>query len=342
MAHNLAHKRNGEAAFVYADHTAPWHRLGTPVTGAQDAETMLVLADADYDVKVVPVIAADPETGEPLRNPDGTYVLVDDSRATLRVNDDATLVGLATVGTRYEARNNRETLERALAVVGAAKGDAVIDTMGVLGRGERFFATIDLGTLMVDPGGVNDRICRYLVVSCGHDGIWPIRYANTDVRAVCENTVVMGLQSAQRVFTARHTRNVDTALEDARRVLDISVEWAEQFKAMAEQMLAIPVPAGSGRLDKVLDTVFPAKPDETDRQRRNRDEVNQVVRALYANDRNAGGFGPTGWSAYNAVVEYLDHYRDADADARALASMDDTSWVTRKKVVAQKAVLALA
>lgn len=341
MSHDLAVKSDGGAAFVYADHTLPWHRLGTAVQGAQNAETMLSLAEADYDVTLVRVAAVD-ESGNLLYNPDGTPVIIEDSRATVRLNPDGTMVDLATVGTRYEVRNNRETLERALAVVGASNGEAVVDTLGVLGKGERFFATIDLGTLVIDPMGINDKIARYLVVSCGHDGIWPIRYANTDTRAVCKNTVIMGLKSAQRVFTARHTRNVDTALEDARTVLRISVDWATEYKAMAEQMLAIPIPQASNRLDKVLDVVFPAKPDETDRQRKNRNDVNEIVRALYHNERNAAGFGFTGWSAYNAVVEYLDHYRKADPSERALASMDDNSWVTRKKIAAQQAVLALS
>lgn len=341
MAHDLAQTSSGTAAFVYADHTLPWHRLGISVTGAQTADRMLALAEADYDVAVMPVIALDPATGEPARNPDGTYVVVEDSRATVRIDPGGAMTGLATVGTRYEVRNNRETLERALAVVGASRGEAVVDTLGVLGRGERFFATIDLGTLVIDPQGVNDRIARYLVVSCGHDGIWPVRYANTDIRAVCKNTVVMGLKSAQRVFTARHTKNVDSTLEDARTVLRISVDWAAGFKDMAEQLLAVPVPQSSARLDRVLDAVFPAKAGETDRQAKNRSDVNEIVRALYANDRNAAGFGFNGWSAYNAVVEYLDHYRKADPNERAVATMDDNSWVTRKKVVAQQAVLAL-
>jgi hypothetical protein len=62
---------------------------------------------------------------------------------------------------------------------------------------------------------------------------------------------------------------------------------------------------------------------------------------LYDNERNAGGFGYTGWSAYNAIVEYLDHYRDADGDERALASMSTTSIVTQKKNTAQAFILAL-
>jgi phage/plasmid-like protein (TIGR03299 family) len=308
--------------------------------GLQTLDAMLEAAQADYQVILTKVAAVD-DDGKLITDKDGRPVLIDDSRATIRDNGDGTYDSLATVGTRYEVRQNREVMERALAVVGATGGDAVIDTCGVLRDGARFFSTIDLGTLVIDPMGVNDRIARYLVVSTGHDGVWPIRYANTDIRAVCQNTVIMGLRDAERMFTARHTRNVDTAIQDANEALRISVEWAKSFQSMAERMLTIPVPLGSNSLDRVIDAVFVPKKDETDRQRKNRDEINQLVRGLYVNERNGKNYGYNGWSIYNSIVEYLDHYRDDDKVAMAQASMDDNSWVTRKKIEAQNAVLTL-
>ena len=339
MAHDLEITKGG-ARFAYADREIPWHRLGKPMKGLQTLDAMLEAAQADYEVILTKVAAID-DDGKIILDKDGRPVIIEDSRATIRDNGDGTYDSLATVGTRYEVRQNREVMERALAVVGATKGDAVIDTCGVLRGGARFFSTIDLGTLVIDPMGVNDRIARYLVVSTGHDGVWPIRYANTDIRAVCNNTVIMGLRNAERMFTARHTRNVDTAIQDANEALRISVEWAKEFQATAERMLAIPVPLGSASLDKVVDKVFPAKKDETDRQRKNRNEINGLVRSLYTNERNGKNYGYNGWSIYNSIVEYLDHYRDDDKIAMAQASMDDNSWVTRKKIEAQHAVLAL-
>lgn len=341
MAHELEIV-NGKANMAYATgegRTTPWHRLGTPMKGLQTMEAMLTAANADFDVVLSRVAAVD-EEGNLLRNPDGSIVMIDDSRATIRQNIDGGFQALATVGTRYEVRQNREVLERALAVVGASSGDAVIDTVGVLRDGKRFFATIELDALVLDPTGVNDKIARYLVVSCGHDGVWPIRYANTDIRAVCNNTVIIGLSSAQRVFTARHTRNVDTVIEDAQRVLEISSAWGKAFSAEAERMLSINIPNGSLKIDKVLSKVFPAESGETARQKKNREEVNTLVRGLYVNDKNAGKFGFNGWSLYNAIVEYLDHYKYSDPTIGAMAAMDENSTNTQKKIAAHKAVVS--
>lgn len=337
MAHELDFKADGSARFVYAGEV-PWHRLGTKVNGLRRVEEMLELAGANYEVLATRVVAID-DDGNILTNADGSPLIIRDSRATVRKDIDGTYSDLATVGTRYEVRQNHEVAERALAVVGASAGDAVIETCGVLREGRRFFMTIDLGSLVIDPLGINDRIARYLVVSCGHDGIWPIRYANTDIRAVCNNTVIMGLKDAKRVFTARHTRNVDSTIEDAQQVLKISTEWAKRFKEQAETLLKVPVPPSSSKIDTVINAVFPIDKGATDRQRKNHMQTVSEIRSTYANARNAGGYGYNGWSLLNAITEYLDHGRDADPNDKAAASMDENSWVTRSKIIAHQSLL---
>jgi phage/plasmid-like protein (TIGR03299 family) len=341
MAHELEIVGK-KAKMAYADgdgRMVPWHRLGTPMAGLQTMEAMLEAAEADYDVILTRVAAVD-DNGDLVRNNDGSVVIVEDSRATVRQNLDGSFNALATVGTRYEVRQNREVLERAFAVIGASEGDAVMDTLGVLRNGARFFATIELGGLIIDPAGVNDKIARYLVVSAGHDGVWPIRYANTDIRAVCSNTVVLGLKNAQRVFTARHTRNVDGTIEDAREVLNISVKWAESFGAEAERMLSINAPLGGKKIDSVIEAVFPKDKSETERQKNNREQTYDLIRNIYLNNRNAGKFGFNGWSLYNAIVEYIDFYRISDPVAGAVAAMDENSSSTQKKILAHRAVVS--
>lgn len=341
MAHELEMKADGTAKFAYSlKGGIPWHRLGVPLEGLQTVDAMLKAAEADYEVKLTKVAAVD-DDGNFILDGNGKPIIIEDTRATIRDNGDGTLNALSSVGTRYVVKQNREVAERALAVVGASEGEAVVDTAGVLQDGKRFFMTLDLGSLIIDPMGVNDKIARYLVVSTGHDGVWPVRYANTDIRAVCNNTVRLGIKEAERVFVARHTKNMDSAFDDAKEVLRISVDWAKNFKVMAEEMLAITVPNDSGKVDKVLNRVFPIKKDETDRQRTNRERTNMIIRSLYESDKNAGGFGHNGWSIYNAIGEYMDHHRDAELDERAFASLDDNSWVTRIKLEAQQAVLSL-
>ena len=340
MGHAIEINEDGTARMAYADREIPWHRLGVPMKGLQTAEAMLQAAQADYEVVITRVAACD-DNGQPILNPNGTLSVIDDSRATLRVNKDGSYTGLATVGTRYVVQQNNECLDYALAIVGASKGDAVVDTCGVLNNGREFFASIDLGALVIDPSGVNDRIDRYVLVSNGHDGKAPISFANTSIRAVCKNTVMMGLSSARRVFTARHTRNADRAIEEkASIVLDISSDWAKNFSRMAEQLLSVNVPSSSRVLDETLNVAFPLEKDATERQKKNRENVVSLVRGIYENNNNAAKYGHNGWSAYNAIGEYLDHYRDATLTERAMASMNSNSWVSRTKLNVQDYLLS--
>ena len=339
MAHELDSTRAGKIRMAYADHEVPWHRLGTPMKGLQTAEAMLEAADADFHVAIAGVAAVDVD-GQVILDLDGKPLMVEDSRATVRINKDGTYDALSTVGTRYVVQQNLDCLNRALDIVNS-RGDAIVDTCGVLKGGREFFASIDLGGLIIDPTGVNDRIERFLLVRNGHDGKTPITYANTSVRAVCKNTVMAGMKSALRVFTARHTRNQDSAINEAKSVLELSIEWAEEFQRTAELMLSINVPDKSRNLDKIINTVFPSQKGETDRQKTNREEIISVVRGLYPSAKNAGGYGYNGWAAYNTIAEYFDHYRDAKPEERAMSSMDPNSWVTKKKHEAQSAILSL-
>jgi phage/plasmid-like protein (TIGR03299 family) len=339
MSHDLDSTKAGKIRMAYADHEVPWHRLGTPMKGLQTAEAMLEAADADFHVAIAGVAAVDVD-GQVILAPDGKPLMVEDSRATVRINKDGTYDALSTVGTRYVVQQNLDCINRALDIVNS-RGEAIVDTCGVLKGGREFFASIDLGGLIIDPTGVNDKIERFLLVRNGHDGKTPITYANTSVRAVCKNTVMAGMKSALRVFTARHTRNQDSALNEAKSVLELSTEWAEEFQRAAELMLSINVPDKSRNLDKIINTVFPTQKGETDRQKTNREEIISVVRGLYPSAKNAGGYGYNGWAAYNTIAEYFDHYRDAKPEERAMSSMDPNSWVTKKKHEAQSAILSL-
>jgi len=338
VSHGIDRTKTGWSRFAYNDREIPWHRLGTPIKGYGTLEQMLSAAHADYDVVLTKVAAVD-DSGELIRNADGTAIIIPDGRATMRQNHDGSFDPLATVGTRYEVRQNKEVLERALAVVNASGGDAVIDTCGVLKGGSRFFATIDLGRLDVSSADGVDSLARYLVISAGHDGVWPIRYANTEVRAVCNNTVVLGEQQAKRVFTARHTRNVDSIIQDAREVMNIAVTWRSEVEHSINALISRNNPTRS-MPDKILAAVQPKKKGESKREREHRESIWDLLCKIYLSDRNSGGFGHNAWSVYNSACEYLDHYRHTSAEELAMASMDESSVATKKKLFVENVLLS--
>ncbi len=145
---------------------------------------MLRTANADYQVILTPVTTPHPVTGDP--------ILVEDRFVTGRFsphNDQ--YEAWETVKGRYAVVQNEVVLEKALAVVGSSMGDAVIDTLGVLNDGKRFFATINMEDLVIDPLGVNDVIKRNLVVESSHD--------ETINPALSKEAIVLSLQAVTSV-----------------------------------------------------------------------------------------------------------------------------------------------
>jgi phage/plasmid-like protein (TIGR03299 family) len=342
MAHALEIRGPGEASFAYrAQGGPPWHGLGTPVDGHMSAEEILRLAHADYEVIKQPTFAPHPTRiysymvlDEHVEHPH--LVEVPERFVTGRVEANGDFTPWEVVKGRYAIVQNELVLDKALAVVGASHGDAVMDTCGVLNDGRKFFATIDLGQVIIDPAGVNDVISRFLVVATSHDGTSPIVYANTDIRAVCDNTVRMGQMLAASTFTARHTTNVEGKLDEAGKVLGISANWAKAFAEEAIALLAIPVQ--SRDIDKVLNDVWPVSQADTDRKRDNRDAKVVSVRSRYGSPKNSAGFGHNGWSLLNAIGEHLDHGRTVSTATAAQDSFEQANLVHRTKLAAHGSI----
>lgn len=338
MSHALE-IRDGKASFAYNKNNGdPWHSLGTPIDGKMTIEEALKVSRTDFTVTKVPLRGLDEEA-------DGTLLYVPNKVATVRdfpdnLFSDQKLV-LGVVGANYEVVQNRTVIERAFDVVGASQGAAHLDTAGALFDGQRVFYCISLDDLIIDPTGINDVIEQYLVLYSSHDGTIAVTYCFTPIRAVCKNTVTMGVNGAQRIFRAKHTNSVDARMREANTILGVSADWAKAFSKKAEALLAVPMPAD--RREKILEKVFPEPKDATERQKANVASKRTTVRSLYAGPNNAANYGENGWTMYNAIVEYLDHYRTGVSDEdRQTAIMEprDNSWVNTQKIRAAELVLA--
>lgn len=331
--------RNGGTSFAYnAQNGDPWHKLGTPVDGNMTIEEALKTARADFTVTKRPLTATVPGVGV-----DGGDLLVpvEGKIATVRDipgTDEFQVLGV--LGEGYGVVQNTEALEAAYDIVGASNGEAYLDTLGVMSNGRQLFSYLRLEDLVIDPTGIDDHIERGLVIYWSHDGSIAMTYAFSDIRVVCRNTVQMAVGGAKRIFKAKHTSAVQDRMKAAQAVLGVSTAWADGFKAQAEQMLRVQY--SEQRFANYLNRVFPKSAADTERKQRNIEGIHAQVRGIFANERNSQGFGANGWTMYNAVVEYLDHGRDATEANRLEATMTPGSWVEKRKLHAAKELLALA
>lgn len=331
MPHGLE-EYNGEASFAYNGAQNPWHKLGTSMSGLSTADAMLEAARADYTVSAEPlfVMMDSGMSVVPGRNATVRSVAADDTR-----EPSDRVLGI--VGENYQIIQNREVLERALTVVGAdPENSAVVDTCGVLGKGERFFAYVDLGTLSIDPLGADDKITRGLGVLTSHDGTAAITYALSNVRWVCQNTVNLGLRQADRKFTARHTLNVNAALAEAHTVLGIAESWQQAFTNMAERLLRVNDGGSEGSahdlLTRVEQQLWPVADEPTQHAVTLSANRQEELHRILSSNTCIGAVGSNGWAVYNAFVEYSDHVRprvsdDRRAEAAMLGATDD--WKDR-------------
>ncbi|MGW8178863.1 MAG: DUF932 domain-containing protein [bacterium] len=335
MAHDIQ-EIDGKASFAFnANYGDPWHRLGTPVDGNMTIEEALQAANADFTVTKEPIY---------VHGVAGVPIEIKDKVATVATYDlgdgNHRQASLGVVGKTYAVVQNTHALEVAYDIVGASKGEAYLDTMGVLGEGAQLFSYLRLEDLIVDPVGINDKVERGLVIWWSHDGSVAMTYLFSATRVVCRNTLNFALSGARNVFRAKHTASVDARLKQAQSVLGVSTAWADAFSQQAEELLKVPY--SEDRFQKVLKSVFPEPNNATDRQKENTQATHAQVRGLFANELNSQSFGTNGWTMYNSIVEYLDHQRNGSEKDRLNATMTPGSWVQKKKEAAAKAVLALA
>ena len=147
--------------------------------------------------------------------------------------------------------------------------------------------------------------------------------ASTPVRVVCQNTLNWGLERAPQKYSIRHTEKIREHVHQARRVLDISIDYYQQFKHAGDELASQRFT--DAQLRRVLDELYPSGADDTasDRTRRSREQTKQRISELFANGDTKGNAPGTKWSAVNAVIEHADWIRPVNTGSQRFARVID-------------------
>lgn len=235
MAHNINYS-NGKHAFFSLKEKA-WHGLGQIVQDAPTSEEAIKLAGLDYDVAKVPVYADFREL--PTLETNEAHAkkgeLVPNYFATVRT-DNREVLGL--VGNRYEVVQNIQAFNFIDDIVGSK--EAIFETAGALGKGEKIFVTAKLPSY-IRVQGTDDVIEKYILFHTSHDGSYPIIAGFTPIRIVCNNTLNMALKHMANKITLRHTVNVHDRLETARKLMGLYRKYSEEFESVINHLVNIPV-----------------------------------------------------------------------------------------------------
>ena len=283
---------NVDSMAYYGD--PPWHGLGVSVPARATATEVINAAGLDWQVRMTPI----PNVGV------GAKAMARRCHLTrMPRNTSEQEVPLGVVSTRYRPLQNSEAFDFFDPIIGDKK--AVFETAGSLGNGERVWV------LAKAPGEIrvagDDCCSKYLLLSNSHDGRGSVGIKFTPIRVVCQNTLLLALESGEKGHRVRHSRNMQQRLRDVQELTGMM--W-QTFKA-AEQLFQslARVKMDASRLDAYLQLVYPL----TDKQR---SEKKRPVRwdrvAALFEIGDAPKLAPSHslWGAYNAVTRYED-YRQA-------------------------------
>ena len=200
------------------------------------------------------------------------------------------------------------------------------ETAGSLNGGRRVWVLARLPQ-HIEVGG--DPVRPYVLLMNSHDGSTAVIAASTPVRVVCMNTLNWGLQRARQKYSIRHTEKIREHVHQARRILDLSIDYYKQFKHTGDQLASERFT--ETQLHRVLDELYPSGPDDTasDRTRRSREATKHRITELFARGETRGNAPGTKWAALNAIIEHADWIRPVNAGSQRFArAIDDTARKT--------------
>jgi phage/plasmid-like protein (TIGR03299 family) len=289
MPHNL-NVTDGGPSMMYVGET-PWHSLGTKLDRPATAEEAIQAAHLDFTVEKYRLKTTPND------------LQVESHFATVRTD---TMEVLGVVGSRYEPIQNKDAFTTFDALVG--EGEAIYHTAGALGKGEQIWLLAKLPDYIRING--NDLVEKYLLLVNSHDGSSTVRVKLTPIRVVCENTLSLALSGAEQEVHVRHTLNAKEKLKEAHEILGLTNKLYSELDAIFNRMSERQVEQQA--LSDYVKAIFPDNPASTDHSWVKK--VHDTIFDLADSGEGAKMAKGTLWGAYNAVTEYVDHYRNPKGD----------------------------
>jgi len=270
---------------------SPWHDLGIELNHPKTAREAIAMAGLDYTVMKKPL-----ELNPGLKQ--GAYAIVR--------TDTKDVLGF--VSKSYEPIQNIDAFTFFDTLV--AENEAIYETAGILGRGERVWILAKL------PGFINvrgrDIVNKYLLLTNNHDGSSQVQVKLTSIRLVCNNTFTAALQGAGEVQIS-HTRNATQDLKQATTMLGLSKYSYEQLEVMFNGMASRKIT--EAQLRAYVQALVPDNEEAENTART--EKIRNSVLHLHESGLGAHLARGTLWGAFNSVAEYTDHIMpDEDSSTR--------------------------
>jgi phage/plasmid-like protein (TIGR03299 family) len=323
MSHGIWEQDN-----LFSVREAPWHGLGAILDRPpKDIDEAIEKSGLGWEVEQRPLYAKVPA----VEGSEASKMIKTEFFANVRSD---TQEALGVVTKRYTPVQNRDAFAFLASVF---QSEMHFETAGSLMNGRRAWVLMRLPE-WVEVGG--DPIGQYAFVSNSHDGKSSVMAAMTPIRIVCANTEAAAVRlakgcNAQRTYLIRHTGDMNQKIAEARQVMQIAVNYYDEFKTVGDILATQPV--GERSAKRFITEFLPTGNQMKERAARNREEAREVVYSIFKgageNPETQGNAPGTYWCLYNAAVEWADYYRGERKVGRRFQralddpdSMKSTAW----------------
>lgn len=257
----------------------PWHGLGTCVDHAMTSEEALTLAGLDWRVEKRPIFNEEVEQ-------------IPDYFANTRTSDNS-ILGI--VGKKYTIVQNTD----AFAFTDALIGEGVTyETAGSLRNGKQIW----LLAKMPEASILGDKIEPYMCFTNTHDGLGSVRVCMTPIRVVCNNTLNLAFQGAQRAWSTTHRGNIQDRLHEAEQTLELASKYMFGLDEQASKFANTKVTADW--VEEMLDALFPVTEADGARRKENVKRMKDEFYIAY-HMPDIKKFQGTAWGVINAASDML-------------------------------------
>lgn len=261
----------------------PWHGLGTIVAEAPTSKEALVLAGLDWQVIQRPIYT-------------NFGAEIEGYKANIRDKD---MKVLGVVGDRYHVVQNEEAFKFTDELLGAG---VRYETAGSLQDGRRVWLLARLPQEYIIGG---ERISPYLVFTNTHDGSGAVKVAITPIRVVCNNTLNLALNTAQRSFSMIHTASIQGKVQEAKDTLLMAetymTELGKEFERLRELKLS------DEQVKEYIEMLLPFDKEPTPTQIKNITKLRADMSKRYFEAPDLQGVGRNAYAFINAVADFATH-----------------------------------
>jgi phage/plasmid-like protein (TIGR03299 family) len=274
-----------------------WHGLGSVLPSyPKSVDEILTAAGLNWEVGEFPVEVV---------LPSGKRLVAEDKKAIVRLSDESLL---SVMGGSYNPIQPRALVEFAFSLLDVTQDEfersdgepPILFETGMSLAGGRINTLMCRVPREIKIGGA-DPVNLYLGFVTSHDGSQKFGVHATPVRWVCRNTMNLGIKQAVQSWSTKHTSSAATSIDEARRTLKLTWEYADAFELQMNALLDQEF--SKKQFEAMVQELWPKPASDT--ASFSRDQYS-LIGLLESSPNLDDGIRYTKYGALNAVTEFQD------------------------------------